>query len=171
MRSKLESAIEEAREIVLTFLDGDVLALPGACLYHAVAINHVLGAPIVAGSYSWRFTTHDDGTNPTHFSCIFDDAAKVFARRALTFADLNELPILPEMHVWNLWQGKVLDISTLHLPAFAFRSSGFQFESSLNPPSYHFGKAVDHKRGNFLYRSDPIATALARAAASSLAPK
>lgn len=165
MRSSLERQINEARELTLKLIKDDPEALPGACLYHAVAINRVLGAPIVAGSYSWRFTTFDNGRNPTHFSCMFDERSKQVATELLKSDRVDELPILPEMHIWNLWQGKVLDITTLHLPAFAMRTCGFQFAPSLVPPLHHFGKAEDGKRGNFIYKADPLATRLARVAA------
>lgn len=160
----LESKIAEARQIISAALPPEVQI--GACLYHAVAMSRVLpGCQIIAGSYSWKFTHKDDGQNATHFSCIFDNRAQQQAARILTTPDLiKDLPHFPEMHVFNYYQGKVLDISTRWIPQFAQKIGDFFFDDVLRPPPYLWDVPV-HKAKRWLYVPHPIATQLARAAA------
>lgn len=167
----LERYIEVARALVLEMLEGDHRALPGACLYHAVAIHKITGADIHAGSYSWQFTNVDTGTNPTHFSCIFDARAQKIAKLILKDPEaLKGLSHFPEMHVWNVLNGKILDISTLHLPDFAYRLGRFKFEPSLMPPPYHQG-AWTGPKSQWKYESHPLAIELAAAAARNTLQK
>lgn len=162
-KEKMESLIDAARLLVADTLPPEVL--PGACLYHAVAVNHFLGAPILAGSYSWKFTNKDDGTNPTHFSCIFDQVAQWSAEEILMEPGrIRTLECFPEMHVFNVLDGKVLDISTKLIRQFAYQAGGFEYEEQLKPPPYLWDVPVDKKEGRWVYAPHPLAIKLARAA-------
>lgn len=165
--TKISRQIKEARKLALDYLQGDEQALPGACLYHALAVQQVMGGHILGGSYSWRFTNVDTGTNPTHFSCIFDQNAAMLAHELIYSGQWATLPILPEMHVWNvLSDGRVLDITTKHLDKFAMRVCGFQFDPDCYPPEFHLGDLIDNKAGNYLYKPELMATHLAKKAAA-----
>jgi len=122
------------------------VATYGACVFHAIAANQILGAKIVAGSLSWKFTSLDDGSNPTHFSYIFEPHKMgLYLARG----------ILPEMHVWNTWDKQTLDLTTKYMPEQAMRLCGFRWEPSLLPPEYFHGESEgkDH-----LYKPDMLAT-------------
>lgn len=164
MKRLLEQKIREARMIVESELTSE--ALPGACLYHAVAMSKVLpGCLIIAGSYSWRFTNKDDGKNPTHFSCIFDRVAQAKTAEILQAPELiRNLGNFPEMHVFNYYQGKILDISTRWIPQFAQRIGSFFFDEQLRPPPYLWDVPV-HKNKRWMYVPHPLATKLAQIAA------
>lgn len=167
-KKDLEAVIVRAREQVRHMLKDSPEAISSGCLYHALAMYQLTGAPIVAGSYSWQFTTVDTGDNPTHFSCMFDERAKSLAGQILEVPEvLGTLSVFPEMHVWNSLEGKVLDISTEQLTVFAKRLCGFDFEPSLMPPEYLWDRA-HHKKFQWKYDADPLATRLARAAAEQL---
>lgn len=160
----LENKIAEARRTVERELTAE--ALPGACLYHAVALHMVLPeARIIAGSYSWRFTNKDDGKNPTNFSCIFDKKAQALTVELLANPDrLRDLPAFPEMHVFNYYQGKILDISTRWIPQFAQKACGFFFDEMLRPPPYLWDVPI-HKNKRWIYAPHPLATELAKLSA------
>src|SRR4051812_6230853 len=112
-KKKLETKIKMIRMIVAQMVRPEVI--PGACLYYASVVNVLTGAPIMAGSYSWKITNFDNGQNPNYFSCIFDDVAQAKARRILAAQHLPGPGFLPEMHIWNVYQGKVLDLTTAHI--------------------------------------------------------
>lgn len=156
---KLNSMIAQARELVLYWLKGDEAALPGACMYHAIAMNKLFNISIGAGSYSWKFTHFDNGTNPTHFSCMFDDLAKSQAHALLLSGDTSTL-VLPEMHVFNVFNGKVLDLTTCYLPEFV-RAGGLVFEDGLVPPPFLYDSPTG-PGDQWIYTIDPVATQLAR---------
>lgn len=148
----MKNKIQELRAYVKELVDRDGVAIHGACLYHALAAQKLLGAEVVAGSLSWKFTSLDNGSNPTHFSYIFEPH-KVPLYLALG--------VFPEMHVWNVLNGKVLDFTTCYLPKQASLLCGFAWETLILPPDYHFGK-TKNKTQDFLYVENPIATQLAR---------
>lgn len=161
----LESKIAEARQMVADVLPEEIL--PQACIYFAVALNKVLGAPIMAGSYSWKMTSIDNGKNPTHFSCIFDQVAQQKAIGLLETPSLLANTALPEMHVWNHWHGKVLDISTRYVPTFAQKTCGFFFEDQLRPPVYLWADPI-HRTKRWVYIPSPLGTQLARLAGKNV---
>lgn len=168
----LEEKIKEARAQVVSLLDGHTEAIPTSCLYHAIAMQNVLGpqCKIVAGSYQWQFTLFDDGQNATHFSCMFDRTAQILAQEMLQNLNGDSLlgiPHLPEMHVWNMWCGKLLDTTSCYVPEFA-RRNGFSFEEVLTPPEYLFTDKLTHKKFRYVYRPHPLATELANVAAAHI---
>jgi hypothetical protein len=153
MRGDLEEKIEAARKIVKIIQDDEpTFDLRKACMHHAWAFSKITGAQIVAGSASWKFTNLDDGMNPTHFSYEFEQYCKEQGGHLLIDKHL------PEMHVWNLYQGKTLDICSGYFP-FMAEQAGFIWDAE-KPPAYHFGKPI-HKKGRFSYRPNPAATKLA----------
>lgn len=144
-----------------------------ACMQHAWAVYRFLGAPIVAGSASWKFTDYDNGSNPTHVSFEYEqylaevaaDDLNPIAKELLRANGHPDHVVLPEMHVWNMYKGQTLDISTGSFTKMA-ELIGEQWTRSL-PPEYHFGKA-EHKKRTWSYRPNTDATALARECAASL---
>lgn len=169
----LEEKITQARALVLQMLDGNQEAVPTSCLYHALAMQEVLGpqCKIIAGSYQWQFTTFDDGQNATHFSCMFDPKAQLEAALMIQHIDqIIGMPHLPEMHVFNFFAGKLLDIATGYVPEFA-RRNGFQFEEALTPPEYLFTDRLIQKKGRYVYQPHSLATKLAVLAADRIRKK
>ncbi len=166
-KKELEARITRAREIVLWLLEGDDNALSGSCFYHAFAMHMLCGLPIVGGTYSWRLTKYDNGRNPTHFSCNYGKEAQIETAQILSSGEHMGMLRFPEMHVWNVWQGKILDLSTIHLPDFAMRTNGFRFDPDCTPPEYFFGKPKDNKH-RWLYSAHPLATKLAREIAEGI---
>lgn len=165
----LESKIVEVCSVVRSLMPHTDLS--GACLYYAVAAHRLMGVPIIAGSYSWQYTSLDDGKNATHFSCIFDETAQHRALEILREPDrILDLAHLPEMHVFNVLDGKVLDLSTAWVPELARRTTGFEFESALVPPPYLWGKPVDQYQ-RWVYDPSKLATVLARTVADKVLPE
>jgi hypothetical protein len=162
MRSKLESYVRLARLNVDNAMPEGHTDRSGSCYWCAKAISEILPATVVAGTYQWQFTNYDNGMNDTHFSCEFDAKAQSFARHLLKNPEEMQVGkfILPEMHVWNIYQGKVLDISTIWTPQLALHSN-VVFEQDCLPPEYHFGKAR-HRNGRWVYKPHPLATELVR---------
>ena len=170
MKPLSKSFVSLTRQAVFSLLDRDASKLPGACLYHAVIVKKLTGMPIQAGSYSWRYTKYDDGKNPTHFSCIFDERAQRIATGILVNKDLIDfLGVLPEMHVWNSFGsgGEIMDLSTLHIPTLAQKISQITFEPELLPPD-HLVAAPINPSGQWVYREHPVATRLANRLADVL---
>jgi hypothetical protein len=126
------------------------VSLEGACLYHAIAARMILGREclILAGNASWKFTTFDDGTNPTHFSYVYTPGIYVPGS------------VMPEMHVWNYYEGKMLDITTCYWPAQCLKLIGEEFSQSLIPPDFHYGAAAE-ETGLWYYEPSKDATQLA----------
>lgn len=149
--------ILEAKHLALSLLERHQVAIEGSCLHHAVAVSQVLGAPIVAGSLSWKFTRFDDGTNPNYFSYIFDPI------EALQTLQSGRMP---EMHCWNIYQGKVLDLTTCYLPQQAKKLVGFEWEPGLVPPEYYFG--LPEKKNQHVYAGHDFATFLAQGFAEEI---
>ena len=143
--------IEIIRSEALEMLSGDAEKLPMSCLYHALAVNKILGAPVLAGSSQWRFTSLDDGKNSTHFSYMFTPST--------TIVPLLLEGILPEMHIWNFYEGKVLDLTTKYLPTQCINLLDRIWEKELLPPDYYFGEAVT-KDQNIIYVPSHLATSL-----------
>lgn len=162
----LESRINMSWQLVASVLGPE--ELPHACLYHAVALAHFLKAPVCAGSASWRFVVVDNGRNPTHFSHVFDDKAAQHADLILTGGTLNKFH-LPEMHAWNYWQGKILDISTRWVP-MAAQKHGFLFDNQLRPPAYLWNEPI-HRNKKWLYVPDKRATVFARTMSDTILKK
>lgn len=135
--------------------------MTGGCLYHALAVNVLTGAPIVAGSYSWKFTDYDNGKNPTHFSCIFDETAQKITRTLLEKNAVDMMINLPEMHVWNRIGDNVFDISTAFIPSLARKTVGLEFEAHLIPPEYLLGPPRGPEN-RWLYQEHPLATQFIR---------
>ncbi len=107
LRDRLETVQVLAENWMKTF---DQPIVGGRCLFFAVAAQECLGAKVIAGSAQWQFK-EDDGVSSTHFAYMFDTQLKEGDRRF----QLVESE-LPEMHVWNFWNGKILDLSTKYLP-------------------------------------------------------
>lgn len=157
--------------MVARTLHDELTSIWKACLYHAVAIESIIKAPIMAGSYSWKFRQNIGHDGSTHFSCLFEDDARELTRKLLVEdTSSRDVLTLPEMHVWNSYQGQVLDISTLHIPEYAKQSQNISFEPSMIPPPYFLGKAV-HRNERWIYRPDPLATQLARKFAEDVRSK
>ena len=129
--------------------------LGGRCFYFAAAVAALLGAPVVAGSALWQFRP-DDGVTNTHFGYEFE--TEIGAGTQFKIGPTA----LPEMHVWNVWLGKVLDLSTSDLPDQLRKGLGVEWDAGMIPPPIYFGPAAG-KRDRFRYNADRKATALARA--------
>lgn len=154
-KKEMDHAVGKARLLTKVICEMGNSNVTRGCLQHAVAMNITMGAPIVAGNAGWKFTNDDDGFNSTHLSYMFDDYYKENSGDMLIYDN-----ILPEMHVWNIWQGKVLDTSTIHWPVNfknAFLSGTWDAEI---PPEYHWGKTTNKKK-NYFYEKRILATNLA----------
>lgn len=126
------------------------IAPHGACLLHAIAANKLLNAPIMAGSLSWKYTNFDNGSNPTHFSYMFIPSEAIQHTSQRRF---------PEMHVWNIYQGKILDLTTCFLPTQAKILAQMDWEPELLPPDHFHGENCPNK--NHFYSEHYFATYLA----------
>ena len=128
----------------------DGVPIEAACLYHAIAARMILGeeCKIVAGSSSWKFTNFDNGRNPTHFTYEYTNS--------LNFPESS----MPEIHIWNEYKGKVLDLSTRYLPDQIENFLGYTFEENLIPPLFHHGEK-EGGSGQWLYKEIKEATNLA----------
>jgi len=122
----------------------------GACLLYAIAANRILNAPIVAGSLSWKCTNLDNGSNPTHFSYLFEPLEAFQHIQAGRF---------PEMHVWNVYQGKTLDLTTCFLPTQAKLLAHLEWEPELLPPALFHGENCP--KNTYFYEPHQMATILA----------
>ena len=149
--------VRAVRQLAEAFCEKDDAEIHKACIHHAVAAKAVLGARIVAGSASWRYTEVATGTNPTHFSYVFEvGPAK----------EQWEGGVLPEMHVWSHYNGGVLDLTTRYLPEQCQELAGLTWDIA-KPPDYFFGKSK-HKNFKWAYKEHPTATALANLWAGNL---
>lgn len=149
--------VDEVRELAewLAMLEG--IPAQAACIQHAYAAQRILGAPIVAGSCSWKYTDFDDGSNATHFSYTFNpDVANI----------MLALGLLPEVHVWNFWRGKVLDFTTRYLKAQVRTVAELEWDTK-DPPDYFWGKR-EHPKKRWAYIHNPHATELAQGWAATL---
>ena len=123
--------IDRCRRILDEMLPPEMIG--GACLYHAIVAQRVIGGRIVAGSMQWKFTHYDDGKNSTHFAYMFET-------QNLHIKLANSLS---EMHVWNVIDDRVLDLSTKYFPQQAKKLGAVDaWAASLIPPDYYFGKPI-----------------------------
>lgn len=147
-RSLMKTKIRLIREYAAKLAKQKGIALHGSCVLHAFAGNRLFGYPIVAGSASWKFTSFDDGSNPTHFSYVFEP------HLLASYMAQNRLP---EIHVWNTVDRRVLDLTTGFLPEQAKALAGFQWEKALTPKPIYFGQQVSTDR-SIIYEAHPVAT-------------
>ena len=142
------SQIEAIRQRVLEIIP-EGAPLEQTCLYHAMAACNVLGpaCKLVAGSAHWRITYNDTGSNPLFFSYEFTPGFTL------------EGSMMPEMHVWNTYKGKVLDLTTKYTPIQCKNMLGVDFDLTL--PEYLYAKADDKKKERWAYYEKPAATQMA----------
>lgn len=148
--------IHDIRAKVIELLRGETHLLPRSCLYHAIATRMILGpeATIVAGSTQWRYTSHDDGENSTHFSFIYDSDPRSVIAGLMAGC-------LPEMHIFNIYENKILDTSTKYLPQAAKLIAGFEWEPKMLPPDYLFTEKLVGPNSDWVYRPDVEASRFA----------
>ena len=151
--------VQAVRELAGRLCEKDGVDIQGACLHHALAAQHLLGARIAAGSSTWRYTNKDNGKNPTHFTYLFgsgEAAASLLAN------------CVPEIHIWNIYKGAVLDFTTRYLPQQALRLAGLEWRT-LPPPDYFLGKPT-HRNNRWGYSQKEEATLFAMMWARNLHP-
>jgi len=126
------------------------IPIEGSCIYHALAARIILGSEcsIIAGDSSWKFTNFDNGYNTTHFTYQFTPGVLRFGSA------------MPEMHVWNVYKGKYLDLTTRYASSQCKKLIGHEFEKNLMPPDYFYGEPVGPD-GQWLYKPSRDATKLA----------
>lgn len=152
-KNYLQESIKQIHQIVREQLGDQVT---GGCLHHAVLAKINLGAEIEAGTSSWQFSA-DYGRNPTHFTYQYERGSK-----------LSPLKYLPEIHIWNVLNGQILDLSTLYFPRHCLQMIGYRWEKDLIPPVYFMGPRVDPMGKRWAYMADDEATALALQCASDV---
>jgi hypothetical protein len=133
----------------------------GACLIFANVVSKILSLPIVAGNASWQFQK-DNGIDATHYSYVFGDA------RARAMAKLHP-ERMPEMHVWNILDGQVLDISTESISKVA-KLEGYLWEPEFALPKFYLGPRAANG-GKIIYRELFEATRVAREISEQLGLK
>ena len=155
----LKDQVATARQLTQDLQEFGSFDITRGCLQFAWAVQRVTGARIAAGSASWLYLGKDDEHSTTHVSYEFELFMQEVAEGKVEFDFGGN--VLPEMHVWNIHQGRVLDISIQYFKTLATRL-GYTWTAAPLPDFYH-GKAERMKHGRVVcsYRENRHATALA----------
>ena len=137
-------------------------AQAGGCLYYAAWVKKLLGAQIVAGSAGWRIVDVDDGKNGTHFQYLYTENPNNPDFKLLEAKEHELVVAMPEIHIWNLWCGQYVDLTTKHWPEACKSLSGLDWPGKRPPPVF-LGPPIHSNRKfpQWQYIRNTQATALA----------
>jgi len=142
-------------------------ARAGGCLYYAAWAKKLLGAQVLAGTAGWRMVDVDDGVTGTHFQYLYtetkDDPDFTLLEVKEDKSGSVDLEIaMPEIHIWNLWCGQYVDLTTKHWPEACKSLAGLDWPGK--PPPQVFMGPPSHSNRKFPqweYIRNTQATALA----------